>query len=41
MHIMVTMLNNTVSCYLKVAKRIHRKRSHHKKKFVTMCGDEC
>ena len=38
MYSTVTIVNNTV--YLKVAKRVDLKSSHHKKKIVTMSGDE-
>ena len=40
MYSIVTIVNNTV-LYLKAAKRVDPKISHHRKKIVTICGDGC
>ena len=42
MYSMVTIINNTVFLYLKVAETVDLKSSLHKKKnFVTVWGDGC
>lgn len=40
MHIMVTMVSNTILYILRVDKRVYLKASHHKKKIATLNGGD-